>query len=297
MAHGVELVDMLMERAAVGTPAGRSHLRTLLTVVVERAEQAEAAFLQLVDVMRAAPASTPPARLPAAAAKPLCSVRALVAAGAMCRHVIVGATHCGYAGECGHKRVEAPAAELRRLPAETAGPPCVPTAVVEAIQAYGDTRADNTPSGPALVACVTAIREALADRPADVSAAAASRDLSPNEGDAFVLWAEIHRLRTAQRGPDGYATWQEAATDERIKRVAAERALLARCAAADERDGFEADAGPYGFDLTRQETVAPEPWAEYRDEASGHRWAGWLARAAWDGQGGPSVETPPRSSS
>lgn len=43
------------------------------------------------------------------------------------------------------------------------------------------------------------------------------------------------------------------------------------------RDAFEADAGPYGFDLTRHDCAAPEPWAEYLDDATGHRWAGWLA--------------------
>lgn len=40
-------------------------------------------------------------------------------------------------------------------------------------------------------------------------------------------WAELHRLREAVRGPDGYATWQDAATAERIRRVKAERELAA----------------------------------------------------------------------
>src|ERR1035437_3680087 len=35
-------------------------------------------------------------------------------------------------------------------------------------------------------------------------------------------WAELHRLRAAVQGPAGYATWQDAATDERIRRVKAE---------------------------------------------------------------------------
>jgi hypothetical protein len=46
-----------------------------------------------------------------------------------------------------------------------------------------------------------------------------------------------------------------------------------------ERKRFEADAAPYEFDLTRQTCAAPEPWAEYADDATGHRWGGWLARA------------------
>jgi hypothetical protein len=44
-----------------------------------------------------------------------------------------------------------------------------------------------------------------------------------------------------------------------------------------ERKLFEADAAPYGFDLTRYECAAPEPWSEYHSPATGHRWGGWLA--------------------
>lgn len=54
----------------------------------------------------------------------------------------------------------------------------------------------------------------------------------PDEDDAVTLWAEIHRLRAAVQGPDGYATWQEAATAERVRRVAAEKALAATQAPA-----------------------------------------------------------------
>ena len=35
------------------------------------------------------------------------------------------------------------------------------------------------------------------------------------------LWAEIHRLRAAVAGPKGYATWQDAAVAERVRRVKA----------------------------------------------------------------------------
>jgi hypothetical protein len=41
--------------------------------------------------------------------------------------------------------------------------------------------------------------------------------------DPVVLWAEIHRLRAEVAGPDGYPTWKDAATIERVKRVKAER--------------------------------------------------------------------------
>ena len=47
-----------------------------------------------------------------------------------------------------------------------------------------------------------------------------------------------------------------------------------------ERAAFEADAAPYDFDLTRVKIAAPEPWAEYADDATGHRWGGWLAASA-----------------
>jgi len=36
------------------------------------------------------------------------------------------------------------------------------------------------------------------------------------------LWAEIYRLRAAVKGPEGYDSWQDAATAERIRRVKAE---------------------------------------------------------------------------
>jgi 3-methyladenine DNA glycosylase/8-oxoguanine DNA glycosylase len=43
------------------------------------------------------------------------------------------------------------------------------------------------------------------------------------------------------------------------------------------RKDFESEAGPMGFDLTRQYIAVPEPWAEYRHEATGYFWAGWKA--------------------
>lgn len=50
--------------------------------------------------------------------------------------------------------------------------------------------------------------------------------LPVNDGSTEVdLWAEIHRLRSAMKGPDPFPTWYEAAVDERIRRVAAERKL------------------------------------------------------------------------
>lgn len=51
--------------------------------------------------------------------------------------------------------------------------------------------------------------------------------LDLNESDPVVLWAEIWRLRAAIEGPDGFPTWQDAAVAERVRRVAAEKALAA----------------------------------------------------------------------
>ena len=44
-----------------------------------------------------------------------------------------------------------------------------------------------------------------------------------------------------------------------------------------ERALFEADAKLYGFDLTRYSCAAHEPWSEYANLETGHRWGGWLA--------------------
>jgi len=41
------------------------------------------------------------------------------------------------------------------------------------------------------------------------------------------VWAELHRLRHEIQGPDGFATWKDAAIAERIKRVAVEKRLAA----------------------------------------------------------------------
>lgn len=43
------------------------------------------------------------------------------------------------------------------------------------------------------------------------------------------------------------------------------------------RVAFEHDAEPMGFDLRRHECMVPEPWSEYRDINTGHRWGGYLA--------------------
>lgn len=49
--------------------------------------------------------------------------------------------------------------------------------------------------------------------------------LDDNEDDPIRLWAEIIGLRAALKGPEGFDTWQDAATDERIKRVNAQKII------------------------------------------------------------------------
>jgi len=49
--------------------------------------------------------------------------------------------------------------------------------------------------------------------------------LVDSEEDPARLWAEIHTLRAAAAGPNGYATWQEAATSERMRRVRNEQQI------------------------------------------------------------------------
>lgn len=66
------------------------------------------------------------------------------------------------------------------------------------------------------------------------------RPLDSEKDQPEILWAEIHRLRAAVQGPDGYATWQDAAVAERVRRVKAEN-NLANCDNA--RSAFIAGLG------------------------------------------------------
>lgn len=61
--------------------------------------------------------------------------------------------------------------------------------------------------------------------------------------------------------------------------------LVGRCMPKELRDRevqrvlFESHVQPMGFDLTRRQCAAVEPWSEYASEATGYYWAGWLAKA------------------
>lgn len=72
--------------------------------------------------------------------------------------------------------------------------------------------------------------------PPSAAQAEAASDIDPNEADPGILWSEIIRLRAAIQGPDGFSSWQDAATAERIRRVRAEKELAALSAASKRID-------------------------------------------------------------
>jgi len=61
------------------------------------------------------------------------------------------------------------------------------------------------------------------------------------EADAVEAWRQVHLFKAEAGGPDGFATWKDAAIDERLRRVKAEaerdelRERVARLAGAIER--------------------------------------------------------------
>lgn len=50
----------------------------------------------------------------------------------------------------------------------------------------------------------------------------------------------------------------------------------------ENKHAFEADARALGFDVkaATHKNMSGEPWCEYRDLLTGHRWGGWLS--AWE---------------
>lgn len=47
-------------------------------------------------------------------------------------------------------------------------------------------------------------------------------ELAAARADAVEAWRQVHLLKAETNGPDGFATWKDAATDERVRRVKAE---------------------------------------------------------------------------
>lgn len=52
-----------------------------------------------------------------------------------------------------------------------------------------------------------------------------TRLITNDEWDPVALWAEIHRLRAEVQGPDGFDSWKDAATAERVRRIDAEEKM------------------------------------------------------------------------
>jgi hypothetical protein len=77
-------------------------------------------------------------------------------------------------------------------------------------------------------------------------------------------WAELHRLRHEFKGPDGFATWKDAAIDERVKRVQAECALATLSAA-----GFESvDSLLAAYKREEQDAAQVQTYYEVRSRTS-----------------------------
>ncbi len=62
--------------------------------------------------------------------------------------------------------------------------------------------------------------DALANALDDLAAERARADAAVAE--AAEAWRQVHLLKAETSGPDGFATWKDAATDERVRRVKAE---------------------------------------------------------------------------
>lgn len=77
------------------------------------------------------------------------------------------------------------------------------------------------------------------------------------------LWAEIHRLRAAVKGSDGYASWQQAATAERVRRARYERELRNISEAQRfDRSAFEDDSSFAAWAQNRARHALDDAWPE-----------------------------------
>lgn len=114
------------------------------------------------------------------------------------------------------------------------------------------------------------------------------KQLDPNESNPAVLWAEIARLQAAVAGPDGYATWQEAATAERVRRVRAAAALTkaARDVLAERKRQIEAEGWTPDHDDEHKGggmAFAAAAYAVHADAGPAltgtlWRWTGWALK-------------------
>lgn len=99
---------------------------------------------------------------------------------------------------------------------------------------------------------------------------------APNEDDPAVLWAEIHRLRAENAGPDGMS-WKEAATKERQTRVTASKRLariLTYVRELNKMMGAESDGE--GLCTKIVNAFTQELKAEELPETQGTQWCKWF---------------------
>jgi hypothetical protein len=80
-------------------------------------------------------------------------------------------------------------------------------------------------------------------------------------------WAELYRLREEVKGPDGYATWKDAAVAERILRVRAETPQGTEATA--QAPAPKASPEPQRFAITLEELTEFNNWREARAQAKG----------------------------
>lgn len=93
-----------------------------------------------------------------------------------------------------------------------------------------------------------------------IDAILAASEVGPTEVD---LWAEIHRLRAAVKGPEGFASWQQAATAERGRRARYERELRNISEAQRfDRSAFEDDGSFAAWAQNRARHALDDAWPD-----------------------------------
>lgn len=86
-----------------------------------------------------------------------------------------------------------------------------------------------------------------------------------------LLWAEIFKLRSALKGPEGFETWYDAAVHERVRRVKAEKNAMRYRAVRWYKDArtseFSTECDQYvDRYLEHLKTVVPEVYEKLKNE-------------------------------
>lgn len=94
-----------------------------------------------------------------------------------------------------------------------------------------------------------------------IDAILAASEVAPTEAD---LWAEIHRLRAVVKGPEGFSSWQQAATAECVRRARYGRELrnIAEAKRSD-REHFDDDTSFADWAQSRaSHALGDDDWPE-----------------------------------